>query len=129
MNELDDRLNLRPLDPASADPGFWIRYHRGVMARAEEELSRRRLAGVWTFSDVVFQWRKALVPMTLLAASLAGIVVWGEGGVQTASPLEPMALEEALVVGLEGEPIPAFLERTAELDEVAFLAEAGGFRP
>jgi len=98
------------------------------MASADDELARRRLAGVWTFSDVLFQWRKALVPVTLLAASLAAMLL-REGGGQTAPLMTPVAVEEALVDGLEGEPIPTFLARTADLDEVAFLTEAGGFRP
>jgi len=125
MNNSDDRLQLESLDPGSEDPGFWIRLHGRVLAQARDELARRQMAGEWSIAEVVFQWRKTLVPVTLLAATLAGIIVLGQG--EPASPLSPIALEEALVEGLAGDPIPTVLGRTAELDEVAFLTGAGGF--
>jgi hypothetical protein len=85
------------------------------------------MAGEWSIAEVVFRWRKALVPLTLVAAALAGILVLEYE--EPASPFSPLALEDALVAGLAGDPIPMVLERTAELDEVAFLSPAGGFRP
>lgn len=127
MSELHDRSDLTPLDPGFRDRGYWIRFHAGVMARAQEELSRRRRAREMSVPEVVFQWRRTLVPATLLAAALAGILLLGEG--PEAQGFTPVALEEALVVGLEGDPIPTVLQQTAELDEVAFLTAAGGFRP
>lgn len=127
MNDLDDRVKLEPMDPGSADPGFWIRFHSRVLAQAEDELARRRMTQDLSFPEVVFQWRKPLVPLALLAATLAGIFVAGHEEPGTA--LSPVALEEALIQELEGEPIPTVLGRTAELDELAFLAAAGGFRP
>ncbi len=123
MSDLDDRLHLGSLDPGSGDPGYWLRFHRRVMARAGDELARRRLAGEWTIAEVVFQWRKTLVPVALLAATLAGIFVLGHE--EPAPALSPIALEEALMEGLVGDPIPTVLGRTAELDEVAFLTGAG----
>jgi hypothetical protein len=78
-----------------------------------------------TVAEVVFAWRKALVPAALLAAALSGIFVLGNE--EPAEPLPPVALEQALVEGLGVEPIPTVLGREAELDEVAFLMEAGGF--
>jgi len=123
MSDLDDRLQLEPLDPGSGDPGYWLRFHGLVMARAGDELARRRLAGEWTIAEVVFQWRKTLVPAALLAATLAGIFVLGHE--EPGPTLSPIALEEALVEGLPGDPIPTVLGRTAELDEVAFLTAAG----
>jgi len=125
MSDLDDRRQLEPLDPGSEDPGFWIRFHGRVMAQARDELARRQMAGEWSIAEVVFQWRKILVPVTLLAATLAGIFVVGQE--EPVPPLSPIALEEALVEGLAGESIPTVLGRTAELDEVAFLTSAGGF--
>ena len=125
MNELDERLNLEPLDPASQDPGFWLRFHGTVMAQAREELAHRRMLGESSFAEVVFQWRKTLVPMTLLAATLAGIFVLGHE--EPRQLFSPIALEEALMEDLVGDPIPTVLGRTVEFDEVAFLTEAGGF--
>ncbi len=125
MSDLDDRLQLELLDPGSEDPGFWIRFHGRVVAQARDELARRRMAVEWSIAEVVFQWRKTLVPVTLLAATLAGIFVLGR---EEPLPLfSPIALEEALLEDLAGDPIPTVLGRAAELDEVAFLTGAGGF--
>ncbi len=125
MNDLDNRARLEPLDPGSEDPGFWIRFHGRVMAQARDELARRQMAGEWNLTEVVFQWRKTLVPITLLAATLAGIFVLGH---EEPEPfLSPIALEEALMEDLVGDPIPTVLGREAQLDEVAFLTGAGGF--
>ena len=125
MSDLDDRLQLEVLDPGSQDPGFWIRFHGRVMAQAGDELVRRQTAGEWNIANVVFQWRKTLVPVTLLAATLAGIFVVGNE--EPASPLQSIALEEALLEGWSGDPIPTVLGRAAELDELTFLTGAGGF--
>ncbi len=125
MNDLDDRVELKSLDPGSEDPGFWLRFHGRAMAQARGELARRQMSGDWSISEVVFQWRKTLVPMALLAATMAGIFVAGHE--ESAPVLSPIALEEALVWGFEGDPIPTVLGRTAELDEVAFLTGSGGF--
>jgi hypothetical protein len=127
MNDRDEQLDLEALDPGSKDPGFWIRFHGSVMGRAREELARRRMTQEVSVPDVVFQWRRPLVPLALLAATLAGIFVLGHE--EPGPVLSPVALEEALMDGWEGDPIPTVLGRTAELDETAFLAAGGGFRP
>ena len=104
---------------------FWIRFHGRVMSQAREELARRRIAAELTIPEGVFQWRRTLVPLTLLAASLAGIFVMDHEEPTAAAPI--LALEEALTDDLGGDPIPTILGRTVELDEVAFLTAAGGF--
>jgi hypothetical protein len=125
MKEIEDRTELDALDPGFRDPGYWIRTHEQIMSRARAELARRQMAGDWTIAEVVFQWRKTLVPLTLLAATLAGIFVLGHE--EPGDPFSPMALEEVLLEGVEGEPIPTVLGRGAELETVAFLAGSGGF--
>ena len=127
MNDSKDRMNLDPLDPGSVDPGFWLRFHGRVLAEAEDELARRRMVQDWTLSEVVFQWRKPLVPLALLAATLAGIFVMGNE--EPGPVLSPVALEEALILDVDGDPIPTVLGRQAELDETAFFTAAGGFLP
>lgn len=125
MNGENERLRLDPLDPGSDDAGFWDRFHAKVMEQAADELRRRSLAGDLGFADLVFQWRKALVPAALLAAALAGIFV-----ADSAEPVQvpvPMALEEALLEDMEGDALPAFLQQGNDIDELAFLASAGGF--
>jgi hypothetical protein len=127
MNDPTDRVDLESLDPGSTDPGFWIRFHGRVMTQARDELARRGLAQEFSFPDVVFQWRKPLVPLALLAATLAGIFAVGQG--EPGPALSPVALEEVLIQDVAGESIPTVLGRTAELDETAFLTAAGGFLP
>jgi len=125
MKDVDERLDLSPLDPESRDAGFWLRFHGRVLEQARDELARRRMTEGLTVAEVVFQWRKPLVPLTLLAASLAGVFVYGHE--EPAPDLSPVAYSEALVEDLEGDPIPTVLERVVELDEGMFLASAGGF--
>jgi hypothetical protein len=95
------------------------------MERAQMELARRRVNGDLTVADVVFGWRKFLVPAAVLAASVAGVFVLGHG--EPADPLPPVALQEALIEDLDGETIPAVLAREGELEEVVFLTAAGGY--
>ena len=125
MKEIEERIDLDALDPGSRDPGYWIRAHERVMSGARAELARRKLAGDWTVTGVVFQWRKTLVPLALLAATLAGIFVLGNE--EPTDPFSPMVLEEAILEGVEGDPIPTVLGRGTELETVAFLAGSGGF--
>ena len=125
MNELDERVSLESLDPGGSDPGYWVRFHSSVLDRAQMELARRRVNGDLTIVDVVCAWRRALVPMALLAASAAGFLLVGRK--EPAAALAPIAIEEALVEGLEGETIPAVLSRELELEEIAFLTSVGGF--
>jgi hypothetical protein len=125
MSESNDRLPLEALDPGKSDPGYWDRFHGLVMDQAADELQRRRLAGDMGIADVVFQWRKALVPVALMAATVAGIFVAGTA--EPAAEFAPVALEEALWGDLEGDPIPAVLQPGEEVDQFALLASAGGF--
>jgi len=128
MNDMmEDRLNLEPLDPGFQEPGYWVRFHRRVMEGARTELARRRAEEALSVPEVVFRWRRTLVPVSLLAAALAGIFLMNQD--QPQARLSAVAVEDALVEGLPSDPIPTVLERDADLDEVAFLAAAGGFLP
>ncbi len=123
MNDLEERAPLDPIDPGTRIDGFWIRFHAGVMDRAAPELARRRREVELGFAEVVFAWRRALVPLSLLAAALAGVLLLSPKA-STDPPL-PMVLEEALMLDLGSDPIPAVLAREAQLDEVAFLTMSG----
>ena len=125
MNDLNERVPLDSLDPGVSDPGFWVRFHARVMDQARGELARRQVAGDPGIAEVVFAWRKTLVPISLLAAALAGIFLLSHRDMPNASALPPLAVEEALTEDLSVEPIPTVLGREAELDEVAFLSMAG----
>jgi hypothetical protein len=125
MNDLGDRLPMEALDPGASDPRFWARFHGRVMEQAQPELGRRREYLRLTIPEVVFSWRRTLVPTALMAAALAGILLLGQG--EAMAPLSPIALEEALTEDLLVEPIPSILGRGDELDEPAFLHLVGGF--
>jgi hypothetical protein len=125
MNDLGDRLPMEALDPGTSDPRFWARFHVRVMEQAQAELGRRQAYMRLTVPEVVFSWRRTLVPTALMAAALAGILLLGQG--EASVPLSPLALEEALTQDLVVEPIPSILGRGDELDEPAFLHLVGGF--
>mgnify|MGYP001029061861 CR=1 FL=1 len=126
MNEMDDRLPLRALDPGSDDPGFWVRFHTRVMDRARSELARRGVQAEPTVAEVVFAWRRTLIPVTLLAAALAGVILASHAREAQSSP-PPVALEEILREGIPDAPIPTVLTTEGELDEVAFLSSMERF--
>lgn len=109
---------LASLDPGHGEPGYWSRFHRGVMAAASRELARRRLVRDVTVGDVVFGWGRALVPSAMLAAAVAAFLL-----LQSESPprVIPLGVEEMLADGLEGATIPAVLTSESPLD-------AGGMR-
>lgn len=97
MSTMDEKLPLKSLDPGSNDPGFWLRFHSRVMAQAQGELARRRMAGELSVVDVVFAWRRALVPLALMAAALAGFLLVGN---DSGSPTQMVALEDLLTEDL-----------------------------
>lgn len=97
MKKMDEHFPIESFDPGSRDPGFWIRFHKRVMAEAQTELARRRMTGDLNVADVLFAWRKALVPATLLAAALAGILIVGH---EPVTPVRMVALEEILTEDL-----------------------------
>ena len=124
MSEFDDRIPLESLDPGSRDPGFWVRFHSQVMDQARLELQRRRMAGELSVVDVVFAWRRALVPMALLAAALAGILL---AGTPPEPPVEVVALEEALTEGLNLSPIATVVSGDGGAQQSLFANLEGGF--
>lgn len=124
MSGFDERVPLKALDPGSRDPGFWLRFHSRVMNQARGELSRRRMAAELSVVDVVFAWRKALVPMALLAAAMAGILM------MTREPLPPpqlVALEDVLTEGLNLLPTADVLEGELTVQLALFAAAEGEF--
>jgi len=111
---------LSTIDPASADPNYWLRFQSWVMARAGGELARRRLMAELTVGDVLSGWARAVVPTAMLAALVAGLFLI------RATPVTPppgATVEDLLTVGLGGETIPATL--SADDDASAAVAFAG----
>jgi hypothetical protein len=124
MSEFDNRIPLQSLDPGSRDPGFWFRFHSRVMDQARLELQRRRMAAELSVVDVVFAWRRALVPMALLAAALAGVFLVGQ---RPQPPVELVALEEALTEGLNLSPIASVVSGDGSVQQGFFAVVEGGF--
>jgi hypothetical protein len=109
---------LYQLDPASRDPNYWLRFRVWVLNGATRELARRRVNAQMTVGDVVQSWARALVPTALLAAVLAGIVLWRVGS------LPPITVEELLVSEIEGETIPVLASPARTFESVIFASES-----
>jgi hypothetical protein len=124
MSEFNERVPLEALDPGSRDPGFWLRFHNRVMDRARAELSRRRMAAELSVVDVVFAWRRALVPMALLAAAMAGILLMSH---EPEEPVQLVALEDVLTEGLNLLPSTAVLNGETTVQQALFAAVEDGF--
>jgi hypothetical protein len=131
MNDFGDRNPLEHLDPARREPGFWLRYHSRVMNLAADELARRRMAGMAgmaggvTIPEVVFAWRRALVPLALLAAAGAGILLATH---ESRPPVAPVALEEILLEDLPDASMLHILEGSGGgAADGTMLTAAGGF--
>ena len=124
MSENEDRIELEALDPGSRDPGFWLRFHGRVMASSQAELARRRMLGNPGVVDVVFAWRKALVPMALLAAAMAGILLMES---EAEPPVQLVALEEVLTEDLNLLTASGVLIGDGVAREAVFASVEGGF--
>ena len=109
---------LESLDPASRDPGFWMRFQSRVMQGAGPELARRRLMADLTVGEVLTGWARALVPTAVLAAAVAALVL-----MRPAPAALPATLEDVLTAGIETQTIPEVLDQGEAAASVAFAAE------
>ena len=124
MTEIEERIPLESLDPGSRDAGFWLRFHGRVMDSAQAELARRRMMAELSVVEVVFAWRKALVPMALLAAALAGILM---AGPEPEESIRMVALEEFLTEDLNLISTSGVLVGEVSIQESLFTVAEGGF--
>ena len=109
---------LSVLDPATDDPNYWLRFQSWVVHSAGPELARRRLMAQLTVGDVMNSWARTLLPTAVLAAALAGLLLFR--GAPTPAPI---GVEELLTSEVEGETIPA-LTGPAPSAAVVFASEA-----
>ncbi len=98
------------LDPGLDDPGYWFRFRSLVMARADDELSRRRLATDAGFTDFIQSWSRAVIPAAAIAAAIAGVLIL------RGQPATAWGIEEALTVGLEDRTLPVLMEQPEGVD-------------
>ena len=124
MSKIEEHISLDSLDPGFRNPGFWLRFHSRVMGAAQMELARRRMVGELSVVDVVFAWRRAVVPLALLAAALAGILIIGNG---PEAPIQMVALEEVLTQDLNLLTTSGVLSGEASTTEALFTMAEGGF--
>ncbi len=114
---------LEVVDPASTDPNYWLRFQSWVMKNAAPELARRRLMTELTMGDVLSSWARTVIPTAVLAAALAGMLLFR--GDATPAPV-PMGVEEVLIAALEGATIPATLAiASAEASSAVSFASEG----
>lgn len=126
MEERRARIPLEPLDPGSADPGYWARFEREALARATEELARRLAAhGVMApgVGELLVSWWRSLVPAALVAAVLAGFLLTRAHDAQVVEAPRPLALEE-LLVPENAEALVELLTAPGTADAAAVLLAA-----
>ena len=114
-SDRDEELSemMAALDPGHTDQTYWPRFHRSVMGQALAELGRRRVIANLTVSQIMHSWARTVLPTAAAAAAVAAFVLLRPATeVQAARGV--IAVEEALMEGLDGQPIPEALG-----DEVA----------
>ncbi len=98
--------DLAVLDPGLDDPGYWSRFLSHVMARAADELSRRRLAAEVGVADTLQSWSLTVIRAAVIAAAIAGVLLlWDR-------PATTLGVEEALTIGLEDRTLPDLMEQS-----------------
>lgn len=114
---------LEVVDPASTDPNYWLRFQAWVLKNAAPELARRRMMTELTMGDVLSSWARTVIPTAVLAAALAGMLLFR--GHAAPAPV-PMGVEEVLIAGVEGATIPATLAiASAEASSAVSFASEG----
>ncbi len=80
--------DLAILDPGLDDLGYWSRFRSLVMARADHELSRRRLAVEVGVLDFLQSWSRTVIRAAVEDRTLPQSMDWSEGD-------DPFLLAEA----------------------------------
>lgn len=112
----DGEASFEALDPAWGNSGYWDRFQARTLALVEPELVRRRQTlERMTVSDVVLSWSRAVVPMAMVAAASAVMVLLAEPGDPAGNPgvgaeavstaEAPVREDESLGEALDGGPI------------------------
>jgi len=107
--------DLAILDPGLDDPGYWSRFQSLVMARADHELSRRRLSAEAGVSDFLQSWSRAVIRAAALAAAIAGVFFL------RGRPLPEWDVEQALTGELEDRTLPQLMDQSPADDPFLFV--------
>ena len=103
------------LDPGLADPGYWLRFRSLVMARAADELARRRLATEMGVAGLLQSWSRTVIRAAAIAAAIAGLLFL------RGRPPPEWGVEEALTRGLEDRTLPQLMEQSEGADPFLFV--------
>jgi len=120
---LDSGCDFGRLDPGRRDPRYWSRFRFRVMARAADELGRRREMADITVLEVAQSWARVLVSAAAVAAAVGAVLISqgrATGALVVAGP------EEVLTQELEDRTLPDFMA-LEEADEGAFLLAGGNY--
>jgi hypothetical protein len=111
---------MASLDPAANDSTYWMRFQVAVLSDASRELARRRMMAQVTVAEVLNSWSRAVMPTTLLAAAVAGLLL-----VQAPKQSGPThaGVEELLVSEIPSETVPLLLSPDAAQGVVAFASD------
>ncbi len=107
--------DLAILDPGFDNPGYWSRFRSAVMARADSELSRRRLAAGVGVADFLESWSRTVIRAAAIAAAIAGVFFL------RGQPTPAWDVEQALTVGLEDRTLPQFMDQSEGDDPFLFV--------
>jgi len=99
---------LSSVDPGHSDETYWPRFHRSVMGQALADLGRRRVIANLTVSQIMHSWARTVLPTAAVAAAVAAIVLLRPIETPEVQP-RLIAVEEALMEGVDGDPIPVVL--------------------
>jgi hypothetical protein len=120
MNDMEAQVPLGGLDPAGGEPDYWVRYQERVLAHVRPELARRRTMEA-SIPLLLVSWGRKVVPMALLAAGMAGILLLSGGGdaeVATLWAVEDILQEEVRRMASD----PLFLELDPAREELFHFA-------
>ena len=107
--------HLGVLDPGLDDPGYWFWFRALVMARAEDELSRRRLTAEVGVSGFLQSWSRTVIRAAAIAAAIAGVLFL------RGRPTPEWGIEEALTVELEDRTLPQLMDQSEGDDPFMFV--------
>ena len=85
------------------------------MARADSELSRRRLAASLGVADFLESWSRTVIRAAAIAAAIAGVFF------MRGQPTPAWDVEQALTVELEDRTLPQFMDQSEGDDPFLFV--------
>ena len=114
---------LAALDPASADPDYWLRFRTWVVTEAAAELARRRMMFEVTIEDMLASWSRAVLPVAMAAAVAAIALIRSPSVDEPPVAVAAVGVEELLVIEVPEQTKPVLLSPDAASGIVAFASD------